>query len=76
MEIPSLDLNLYQMVCRPRVLSSGETEDEEIDIETFREIKEVLHCPVCFDILKKPLTVRLCGHKFCSHCIKSYNSQV
>ncbi|CDW80562.1 zinc finger (c3hc4 ring finger) [Stylonychia lemnae] len=69
------DLNFYQMTCGPRKLKD-EDQDEEIDLECFNQIKEILHCPVCYDILKEPLNVKMCLHKFCRHCIENYNRTV
>ena len=68
-----IDLNLYQMACGPRKLADDEANSEEIDYSVFQQIKENLHCPVCFDILKNPLNVKMCLHKFCGDCIENYN---
>lgn len=71
-----VDLNLYQMACGPRILENEDEADEDIDFECFQQIKETLHCPICYDILKDPLNVRMCLHKFCCHCIEGYNRNV
>jgi len=59
------------MVCQPRLLE--EEDDDEIDLALFTQLKDSLVCPVCFDILKDPLNVKMCLHKFCCNCIESYN---
>lgn len=76
-----LNLNFYQMACKPRLLDESqppEDEDNEyIDLELFQKIKEAaLLCPVCYDVYKNPLNVRQCLHKFCCHCIEDYNRKV
>ncbi len=71
------NLNLYQVVCKPRVIvNEAQEENEYIDMSLFSSIKEMIHCPVCFDILKEPLNVKMCLHKFCSKCIENYSRTV
>eukprot|EP00347_Sterkiella_histriomuscorum_P021101 403335250 len=67
------ELNFYQMACGPRRLENEDFDNNEIDLKSFTDIKEILHCPVCLDILKDPLNVKMCLHKFCAHCIENYN---
>jgi len=64
------------MTCGPRIITNIEQDDEEIDFECFQQVKDVLHCPVCYDILKDPLNVKMCLHKFCANCIENYNRNV
>ena len=47
-------------------------EDELIDGEMFEKMKETILCPVCTNVYKNPVNVRLCLHKFCSDCIENY----
>lgn len=61
------------MACGPRILLNEEQDNEEIDLECFQLIKEVLQCPICTDIVKDPLNVKNCLHKFCANCIENYN---
>ncbi|CDW83057.1 zinc finger (c3hc4 ring finger) [Stylonychia lemnae] len=75
------ELNYYQMACKPRLLVDTKDEDESdeddyIDINLFHQIKEVLLCPVCFDVFKQPDNVRPCLHKYCHNCIELYNRKV
>ena len=66
------------MACQPRLLLSedSENEDDYIDMELFSKVKEVLLCPVCFDVYKNPVNVKQCLHKFCIGCIEDYNRKV
>lgn len=57
-------------------ISLGGDDDDYIDIELFNKIKEVLQCPVCFDIFKHPVNVKPCLHKFCTECIEVYNRKI
>jgi hypothetical protein len=61
------------MACGPRRISNEEEDSEEIDYECFLKIKEVLYCPICFEMMKDPLNVKMCLHKFCGKCIEDYN---
>lgn len=67
-----LDLNYYQMCCAPRELENEENS-EEISMDMFNKIKEVLYCTICGDIMKDPLNVKMCLHKYCAKCIEDYN---
>jgi hypothetical protein len=72
--ILKLDLNTYQIACKPRLLEKGSTnESEYITMDLFDKLKEGLLCPVCAEIYKNPLNVRQCLHKFCLNCIEDYN---
>lgn len=72
------------MACKPRQLEAEKDpqkldsdEDEEIiDMELFSQIKELILCPVCYDVMKDPLNVKMCLHKFCSNCIENYSRNV
>ena len=68
------------MACKPRLMVESEDPEceasQEIDIELFRQIKEVLLCPVCFDVYKLPVNVRSCLHKYCANCIDLYNRKI
>ena len=59
-------LNLFQMVCKPRLLAH-ESEGEEII--TIKPLKKALRCIICYDLMHEPCTVKSCLHKFCSKCI-------
>lgn len=72
-----INLNYYQMACKPRLIEEEEDDDEEIDLSLFYKLKEgALLCPVCYDVFKNPVNVKQCLHKFCSQCIEDYNRKV
>ena len=64
---------MFQIVCRPRVLTDISEADAPLDLATFDLIKERLLCPICTDVFKNPYNVRQCGHKFCQTCIEDFN---
>ena len=68
------------MACKPRTLNvesgTDDPSEENIDLDLFQELKEVLLCPVCYDVYKDPLNVKQCLHKFCAACIEDYNRKV
>jgi len=68
------------MACKPRFLTDvpdDETTDEDyITLDLFNQMKEVLLCPVCFDVYKHPVNVKPCLHKFCTECIGLYNRKI
>ena len=56
-------LSAYQIVCQPRRLEEDDpARQEHISIKTF---KDLLICPICFNLLKDPEGIRFCMHKFC-----------
>jgi hypothetical protein len=61
------------MACGPRNIINENDENSEIDIDTFHKLKELLMCPICTGIMKEPLNVKTCLHKFCAPCIENYN---
>ena len=61
-------LSAYQVVCKPRVLAEDDPAGEEmVSIKTF---KDLLLCPICFNLLKDPEGIRFCMHKFCQSCVE------
>jgi len=60
------------MVCKKRKIFTG---DEILTKKIFDEIKKLITCPICLDIVKEPVNVKTCLHKFCSECIEKYNRQ-
>ena len=56
------------MACKPRILQESEksAESDTITMEIFQKIKEVILCPVCYDVYKSPVNVKQCLHKFCA----------
>lgn len=36
--------------------------------------KDLLNCPICYDIFKEPIIGSTCGHSFCNACIKNCTS--
>jgi len=45
----------------------------ELDLEFAREVRRILVCPICQEMLNNPFNVRTCLHRFCSECIETYN---
>ncbi|XP_076820413.1 uncharacterized protein LOC143465813 [Clavelina lepadiformis] len=37
-----------------------------------REIFDEVTCPICFDVLKTPIRMLMCGHNFCQSCLASF----
>lgn len=33
-------------------------------------MKSMLSCPICLDIFKDPVYVKVCSHRFCKDCIE------
>jgi len=64
------ELNFYEASCAPRLVY---TDEEEIDEETYEQLKNLLTCIFCKDILSQPVNVKSCLHKFCASCIEKYN---
>jgi hypothetical protein len=64
------------VACKPREILNESDESASVDLSLFRQIKELLHCPVCYDVLKDPLNVKMCLHKFCSNCIENFSRTV
>jgi hypothetical protein len=73
------------VACKPRILEApdehqniaNDPKDEDfIDMDLFAQIKELILCPVCYDVMKDPLNVKMCLHKFCSNCIENYARNV
>ena len=56
----------------PRQLVDEDENSEEISKDLFDKIKEILYCSICGDIMKDPLNVKACLHKFCAKCIEDY----
>jgi len=55
-----IDLTSYQMACKPRLLNTLDTEqndpsDDYIPLELFGQLKEALLCPVCYDVFRQPV---------------------
>ena len=40
--------------------------------KSLKLLEEFFSCPICLDILQEPTTT-ICGHNFCSNCIKKTN---
>ena len=69
-------LDYFQLVAEPRVLPEEDNdsdqvveqpEKEQINIMTFGDM---FNCMICFGIMKEPVAVRSCLHKFCQECIR------
>lgn len=67
-------LAFYHMVEKPRLLDYNEDgecieegKNDSISIKTF---KDLFMCSICFNILKEPVAVRNCLHKFCQQCLE------
>ena len=52
----NIDLNLFQLACKPRLLDKEEAAKDNtvIDMATFDKLKEGILCPVCTDVYKNP----------------------
>ena len=57
----------------------GEFHDEPDDLlpsVPCRDLDASLRCPICSELLKTPLRAPLCGHAFCSACLRRYTSGI
>ena len=34
--------------------------------------EESLHCPICFEVAANPVVIKICGHSFCSICVRRH----
>ena len=54
-------------------------EDHGYDAEFVPEVSEFLKCVVCHMVLRNPIQIMNCGHRFCHPCferIKNYSIQL
>lgn len=52
--------------------NAEEWKFEKISKKDFENFVEVLKCPICLDVIKDAMTVKICLHKFCAECIEKY----
>ena len=62
----------FDKTLTPRFLTE---EDKEgfVPESTLEKIIDWMRCPVCMDIMMKPVNVKNCLHKFCHSCLERYN---
>jgi len=61
-------LSYYLMVAPARAKKGDDDGDNElISIKTF---KDLFCCSICFGVMKDPVAIRSCLHKFCQNCLE------
>ena len=60
-------LSYLQMLALPREKTETSEGEEKISIKFF---KDIFSCTICYGILKEPVAVRTCLHKFCQNCLE------
>lgn len=68
------ELDLYEMIRKPRKVESE--SDEPLLPETIMKLKGIFECPICRCLMKSPVYIKPCMHKFCNECITKYLNKV
>ena len=56
---------------------------ENLDVDDWKKVEnpvskrlmcfeESLHCPICFEVAANPVVIKVCGHTFCSICVRRH----
>lgn len=58
-------------------LLGGEDSEDTIFLEAnipkdFEDLDQTFRCPICASLFDKAVTIKECGHTFCSVCIRNY----
>jgi hypothetical protein len=56
---------------------AGEDSEDNIFLEAnipkdFEDLDQTFRCPICASLFDKAVTIKECGHTFCSVCIRNY----
>ena len=68
-------LSPYECVCGPRKIKD-ESKINFSEIQINHIIKEILRCPICYEIFNEPVNLKNCLHLFCKKCIEDYNRKI
>ena len=58
------------MIRKPRL--ADESAEAIILPQAFEKLKTALECPICRCIMRDPVYVKYCLHKYCSECLMRY----
>ena len=68
-------LSSYECVCGPRKIRD-ESKINFSENQINHIIKEILRCPICYEIFNDPVNLKNCLHLFCKKCIEDYNRKI
>jgi ribosomal protein S27AE len=69
-------LNRPSYIMAKKLLGGEDSEDNiflEVNIpKDFEDLDQTFRCPICASLFDKAVTIKECGHTYCSVCIRNY----